>query len=158
MSITSQLDSNSKMSLIGALKFYNGWICLHGNKVKVINPHRVEETILFRELMENHVISSTKLETPLKLDTRWEEVFTLSQIQQICSRRLWKHLFKSMKRINERPIIEYKVENIVSKSEIADHEQISCCHNVFKSHLAAEASESFCMCERVNCFPDKSNL
>ena len=58
------------MKLIGALKFYNSWVCSHGNELKVINPHRVEETLLHKELMENHIIPATRLENTIGLNEK----------------------------------------------------------------------------------------
>ena len=44
----------------------------------------------------------------------------------------------------------FKVENIVSKGEIARLEQFLLCHYVFKKPSAAEASESVYMRETLN--------
>ncbi|KAL4222300.1 ATP-binding mismatch repair protein [Mactra antiquata] len=61
----SQTQKPSSLQLIGPLKFYNGWICHYGNKIKVVNPHRLEETLLYQELMENHIIPAAKLDNTI---------------------------------------------------------------------------------------------
>ncbi|WAQ94905.1 PMS1-like protein, partial [Mya arenaria] len=59
--------ANKRRKLIGPLKYYHGWVCIHGNLIQLVNPHRFEETVLHRELMENHIIPVSKLENPMGL-------------------------------------------------------------------------------------------
>ncbi|XP_060571412.1 PMS1 protein homolog 1-like [Ruditapes philippinarum] len=66
----TQTQQDSKMRLVGALKYYNSWVCCHGNEIKVVNPHRIEETLLHQELMENHIIPATKLENTIGLNEK----------------------------------------------------------------------------------------
>ena len=67
----SQTQLTHSLHLIGPLKFYNGWVCCHGNKLQLLNPHRVEETLLYRDLLEKHVVPMTRLENPIRLTERY---------------------------------------------------------------------------------------
>ena len=67
---------------------------------------------------------------------------TLSHIQQICSRRLWKHVEKTIKKyLYTRVYLLKKVENFVAKGEIAHFEQFLQLSQCFQNSSAAEASE-----------------
>ena len=69
--------------------------------------------------------------------------FTLSNCRQICSKLLWKHLDKSMK----KQLLK-KVENIVAKEEIACFEQFLLLSQCFQKSSCAKASKSIYMWER----------
>lgn len=87
MTIASDYLSRPKApTLIGPLKFYNGWLCCHGNNIKVINPHRVEETIVYRQLMESHYIPATRLETPRGITERYYLLHVMAVKSQYCER------------------------------------------------------------------------
>ncbi|XP_063420405.1 PMS1 protein homolog 1-like [Mytilus trossulus] len=85
----SQSQNSSHINLIGPLKTCGVWIGCHSNCLKVINPHRIQETVLYHNLMANHVVQSEKLEAPMQLtksnlgDTLWTTLTSLAD--QMCS-------------------------------------------------------------------------
>ena len=46
-------------------------MCYHGNKLQLLNPHRVEETLLNRELLDKHIVPVSSLENPIRLTQRY---------------------------------------------------------------------------------------
>ncbi|XP_052094851.1 PMS1 protein homolog 1-like [Mytilus californianus] len=85
----SQSQNSSHVNLIGPLKTCGVWIGCHGNCLKFINPHRIQETILYHNLMANHVVQTEKLEQPMLLtknhlgETLWTTLTSLAD--QMCS-------------------------------------------------------------------------
>ncbi|KAL3831393.1 hypothetical protein ACJMK2_023145 [Sinanodonta woodiana] len=66
----TQSQMPSGMQLIGPLKYYGSWVCFHNNQLLILNPHRVEETLLHRELLENYELPTNPLENPIELGER----------------------------------------------------------------------------------------
>ncbi|KAK3588143.1 hypothetical protein CHS0354_012202 [Potamilus streckersoni] len=66
----TQSQMPSEMQLIGPLKYYGSWMCFHNYQLLVLNPHRVEETLLHRELLENYGLPTKPLENPIELGER----------------------------------------------------------------------------------------
>ena len=64
---------------------------------------------------------------------------TLSHIQQICSRQLWRHIVKNLYKWRYNKLLLKIVGNIVANGETARLSNFSFCHNVFKSHLLQNA-------------------
>ncbi|KAM4626441.1 PMS1 protein homolog 1 isoform 1-T2 [Discoglossus pictus] len=66
-----QQNSKAKeFSLISKLNYPGAWITVSEEKIKLLNPYRVEEALLFKRLMEKHKISAEKLESPILLTDR----------------------------------------------------------------------------------------
>ncbi|OWF40894.1 PMS1 protein homolog 1-like [Mizuhopecten yessoensis] len=63
----SQVPKSPKLNLIGHLKSCGTWTCCLGEKICVLNCHRVQETVLYHQLMSDHVLSVTPLDQPIKL-------------------------------------------------------------------------------------------
>ncbi|XP_052250027.1 PMS1 protein homolog 1-like isoform X2 [Dreissena polymorpha] len=66
----TQKSHKGGLTLVGPLKYYHSWVCYHGDQIELLNPSRLEETLLHRQLMESHVIPSTQLENPIGLNER----------------------------------------------------------------------------------------
>ncbi|XP_076094356.1 PMS1 protein homolog 1-like isoform X2 [Mytilus galloprovincialis] len=85
----SQSQNSSHINLIGPLKTCGVWIGCHSNCLKIINPHRIQETVLYHNLMANHIVQSEKLEPPMQLtkshlgETLWTTLTSLAD--QMCS-------------------------------------------------------------------------
>ncbi|CAG2193109.1 PMS1 [Mytilus edulis] len=85
----SQSQNSSHVNLIGPLKTCGVWIGCHSNCLKIINPHRIQETVLYHNLMANHIVQSEKLEPPMQLtkshlgETLWTTLTSLAD--QTCS-------------------------------------------------------------------------
>ena len=60
-----------QINLIGPLKTSGVWVGCHGNTIKIVNPHRMQETVLYHNLMANHTVESERLEQPLQLTERY---------------------------------------------------------------------------------------
>ncbi|XP_033761581.1 PMS1 protein homolog 1-like [Pecten maximus] len=67
---TSQYPKTSTLNLIGHLKSCGTWTCCLGEKICIFNCHRVQETVLYHQLMSDHVLSVTPLEQPIKLNAQ----------------------------------------------------------------------------------------
>ncbi|VDH97770.1 Hypothetical predicted protein [Mytilus galloprovincialis] len=85
----SQSQNSSHINLIGPLKTCGVWIGCHSNCLKIINPHRIQETVLYHNLMANFIVQSEKLEPPMQLtkshlgETLWTTLTSLAD--QMCS-------------------------------------------------------------------------
>ncbi|XP_063286225.1 PMS1 protein homolog 1 [Pelobates fuscus] len=62
-------DAN-EFSLISKLNYPGAWVVASEQKVTLLNPYRMEETLLFKRLVENHIISSENLDSPIILTDR----------------------------------------------------------------------------------------
>lgn len=58
-----------RLHLINCLTSHNGWVVACKKRLMLLNPFRVEEALLFRRLMENHIFQTEILETPMPLTT-----------------------------------------------------------------------------------------
>ncbi|XP_043548776.1 PMS1 protein homolog 1 isoform X2 [Chiloscyllium plagiosum] len=56
-----------RLRLINCLTSYNGWIVASERKLMLLNPFRVEEALLFKRLMENHIFQTEALDAPIAL-------------------------------------------------------------------------------------------
>ncbi|XP_041056138.1 PMS1 protein homolog 1 isoform X2 [Carcharodon carcharias] len=56
-----------RLHLINCLTSYNGWVVASERKLMLLNPFRVEEALLFRRLMENHIFQTETLDAPIAL-------------------------------------------------------------------------------------------
>ena len=65
------------IKLIGPLKSSGVWVCCHGNCIKIIIPHRVQETVLYHNLLANHIVDSEKLEQPVVLTERYNNTIKI---------------------------------------------------------------------------------
>ncbi|XP_078321782.1 PMS1 protein homolog 1-like [Crassostrea virginica] len=64
----SQMIKESGWELIGPLKSCGMWTCYHDFKIHILNPHRVHETVLYHQLIREHVLPTEALEQPIKID------------------------------------------------------------------------------------------
>ncbi|XP_059822851.1 PMS1 protein homolog 1 isoform X2 [Hypanus sabinus] len=67
-----QLSKNNetggeRLHLINSLTSPNGWVVASERKLMLLNPFRVEEALLFKRLMENHIFPTEILDTPISL-------------------------------------------------------------------------------------------
>ncbi|XP_072903093.1 PMS1 protein homolog 1 [Hemitrygon akajei] len=67
-----QLSKNNetggeRLHLINSLTSPNGWVVASERKLMLLNPFRVEEALLFKRLMENHIFPTEILDTPVSL-------------------------------------------------------------------------------------------
>uniref|UniRef100_UPI00398EE715 PMS1 protein homolog 1 isoform X2 n=1 Tax=Pristiophorus japonicus TaxID=55135 RepID=UPI00398EE715 len=63
----SRDSGGEKLHLINCLTSYNGWVVASERKLMLLNPFRVEEALLFRRLMENHIFQTEILDAPIAL-------------------------------------------------------------------------------------------
>ncbi|XP_043931104.1 PMS1 protein homolog 1 [Protopterus annectens] len=67
-----QLSKNCSLAtegphVIARLNFQGAWIIESEKKLMLLNPYRVEEALLFKRLMENHILPAESLEAPIVL-------------------------------------------------------------------------------------------
>ncbi|XP_072117788.1 PMS1 protein homolog 1 isoform X1 [Mobula birostris] len=67
-----QLSKNNeaggeRLHLINSLTSPSGWVVASERKLMLLNPFRVEEALLFKRLMENHIFPTEILDTPISL-------------------------------------------------------------------------------------------
>ncbi|XP_067891735.1 PMS1 protein homolog 1 isoform X2 [Heterodontus francisci] len=66
--LSKSCDSGGeRLHLINCLTSYNGWVVASERKLMLLNPFRVEEALLFRRLMENHIFETETLDAPIAL-------------------------------------------------------------------------------------------
>ncbi|KAM8857452.1 PMS1 protein homolog 1 [Synchiropus picturatus] len=53
--------------LVNRLASQSSWVILYGQKLMLLNPFRVEETLLFKRLLENNVLPAVSLQNPIQL-------------------------------------------------------------------------------------------
>ncbi|XP_048455070.1 PMS1 protein homolog 1 isoform X2 [Rhincodon typus] len=63
----SRKSGAERLHLINCLTSYNGWVVASERKLMLLNPFRVEEALLFKRLMENHIFQTEALDTPIAL-------------------------------------------------------------------------------------------
>ncbi|KAK3097677.1 hypothetical protein FSP39_012027 [Pinctada imbricata] len=84
----SQTECPRETLLIGPLKSCGVWICHHGNQIQLLNPHRIQETVIFHNLMSNHVLPTQILEKPIPItksrlgDNLWRSLEKLAREHQ----------------------------------------------------------------------------
>ena len=97
--------------------------------------------------LTNHIFCMTYIHMLLKCCIYFV-LLTLSHIQQICSRGLWKHLEKNWENFYQGKFDYWKeLKNIVANGKIAQYEQFVLLPQCFQ-----RASVSVCMWARVNTF------
>ncbi|XP_067843831.1 PMS1 protein homolog 1 isoform X2 [Heptranchias perlo] len=63
----SRDSGGERLRLINCLTSYNGWVVASERKLMLLNPFRVEEALLFKRLMENHIFQTETLDAPIAL-------------------------------------------------------------------------------------------
>ncbi|XP_048390352.1 PMS1 protein homolog 1 isoform X2 [Stegostoma tigrinum] len=63
----SRKSGAERLHLINCLTSHNGWVVASERKLMLLNPFRVEEALLFKRLMENHIFQTEALDTPIAL-------------------------------------------------------------------------------------------
>ncbi|KAL6101311.1 pms1 [Pungitius sinensis] len=53
--------------LVNRLASHSAWLLLCGQRLMLLNPFRVEEALLFKRLLENHIVPSVSLQKPIQL-------------------------------------------------------------------------------------------
>ncbi|XP_006864105.1 PREDICTED: PMS1 protein homolog 1 isoform X1 [Chrysochloris asiatica] len=61
------LEEKDELCLIHNLKLPDAWLIASKNEVKLLNPYRMEEALLFKKLLENHKLPAEPLERPIML-------------------------------------------------------------------------------------------
>ena len=100
----------------------------------------------------NHLLRNYK---SYRNDSCWNKVvnLTLSHIQQICSRQLWKHTRKKLETpCNSKYNNWSELKTCWQKEKLLDLSNFFFFRHVFKKLSAAEASESIYMRERVKIY------
>uniref|UniRef100_A0A4W3J8P8 PMS1 homolog 1, mismatch repair system component n=1 Tax=Callorhinchus milii TaxID=7868 RepID=A0A4W3J8P8_CALMI len=88
--LSKSFDSGGeRLQLINRLSCYNGWVIASGRKLMLLNPFRVEEALLYRRLMENHILPTQTLDTPISLSNSLlggpQYIDRLCKMQKECS-------------------------------------------------------------------------
>ncbi|XP_038645084.1 PMS1 protein homolog 1 isoform X1 [Scyliorhinus canicula] len=85
----SHESGSERVCLINCLTSYNGWIVASDRKLMLLNPFRVEEALLFRRLMENHIFQTEILDAPIALTNSLlggpQYIDCLCKMQQKCT-------------------------------------------------------------------------
>ncbi|KAM9851384.1 PMS1 protein homolog 1 [Aulostomus maculatus] len=55
------------LRLVNRLASQSAWVILCGQRLMLLNPFRVEETLLFKRLLENHTLPAVGLQDPVRL-------------------------------------------------------------------------------------------
>lgn len=55
------------LRLVERLPSHGAWVVSHGGKLSLFSPSRVEEALLFNQLLDRNVLPATSLETPIPL-------------------------------------------------------------------------------------------
>ncbi|XP_061579843.1 LOW QUALITY PROTEIN: PMS1 protein homolog 1 [Cololabis saira] len=55
------------LRLVNRLASQSAWVILCGQRLMLLNPFRVEETLLFKRLLENNILPAVSLENPVQL-------------------------------------------------------------------------------------------
>ncbi|XP_010635155.1 PMS1 protein homolog 1 isoform X3 [Fukomys damarensis] len=61
------LEEKDELCLIHNLRFPDAWLITCKREVMLLNPYRVEEALLFKRLLENHILPAEPLEKPITL-------------------------------------------------------------------------------------------
>lgn len=61
----SRIPSWQSFSLIGLIKSHGVWLCNHGNSVSLLNPHRAQEIVLYKNLLSTYKITAEKKDMPI---------------------------------------------------------------------------------------------
>uniref|UniRef100_A0A672RT30 PMS1 protein homolog 1-like n=1 Tax=Sinocyclocheilus grahami TaxID=75366 RepID=A0A672RT30_SINGR len=66
--LSYQNSSNAQgLRLVNRLASHGAWVVLCGRKLMLLNPFRVEEALLFKRLLENNILPTVRLQTPVQL-------------------------------------------------------------------------------------------
>ncbi|XP_016122005.1 PMS1 protein homolog 1-like [Sinocyclocheilus grahami] len=60
-------SSAQGLRLVNRLASHGAWVVLCGRKLMLLNPFRVEEALLFKRLLENNILPTVRLQTPVQL-------------------------------------------------------------------------------------------
>uniref|UniRef100_A0A8C2KY58 PMS1 homolog 1, mismatch repair system component n=1 Tax=Cyprinus carpio TaxID=7962 RepID=A0A8C2KY58_CYPCA len=60
-------SSAQGLRLVNRLASHGAWVVLCGKKLMLLNPFRVEEALLFKRLLENNILPTVRLQTPVQL-------------------------------------------------------------------------------------------
>ncbi|XP_054471123.1 PMS1 protein homolog 1 [Anoplopoma fimbria] len=55
------------LRLVNRLASQSAWVILYGQRLMLLNPFRVEETLLFKRLLENNILPAVSLQNPIQL-------------------------------------------------------------------------------------------
>lgn len=69
LNLLSYQNSSSAqgLRLVNRLASHGAWVVLCGKKLMLLNPFRVEEALLFKRLLENNILPTVRLQTPVQL-------------------------------------------------------------------------------------------
>lgn len=63
----SNTGTRGGLRALNRLPSHGAWIVSEGARLLLMNPFRVEETLLFKRLLETNILPTTSLQTPLRL-------------------------------------------------------------------------------------------
>lgn len=55
------------LRLVNRLSSHSAWVILCGQRLMLLNPFRVEESLLFKRLLENNILPAVSLQNPIPL-------------------------------------------------------------------------------------------
>lgn len=55
------------LRLVNRLASHSAWVILCGQRLMLLNPFRVEESLLFKRLLENNILPAVSLQNPIPL-------------------------------------------------------------------------------------------
>ncbi|NP_958476.2 PMS1 protein homolog 1 [Danio rerio] len=69
LNLLSEQSSSSVqgLRLVNRLASHGAWVVLCGRKLMLLNPFRVEEALLFKRLLEDNILPTVRLQTPVLL-------------------------------------------------------------------------------------------
>ncbi|XP_056321700.1 PMS1 protein homolog 1 [Danio aesculapii] len=69
LNLLSEQSSSSVqgLRLVNRLASHGAWVVLCGRKLMLLNPFRVEEALLFKRLLEDNILPTVRLQTPILL-------------------------------------------------------------------------------------------
>lgn len=92
------VSEEHELFLIRRQSFPDVWIVATEKNVKVLNPYRLEEALLFKRLLMNHKLPVEKLDNPVVLTDRY------SAIEQKCVFYLKHHLIIIYSQLCQGPV------------------------------------------------------
>jgi hypothetical protein len=105
----SQAASAKSLVLIGQVQSQSAWVFCHNNHLKLFQPIRAQEEIIYRRLKANHKFNMEPLEIPRKLTTEYVWSGFISYIfSRIIQNRLLNTFFLAENRWNFGGKLEIK--------------------------------------------------
>ncbi|CAI9742167.1 Hypothetical predicted protein [Octopus vulgaris] len=101
----SQSKSSDDYVPVGVLSQSDNWICQQGTHIFLLNPHRINEVVIYRRLLESFQFQTESLETPIDINecllgdvNLWKTLLALETEQE-------KEMFPGYRKITDHRII-----------------------------------------------------